>query len=204
MTNTASSSASPTESWLTFLLVVLLIFVAIRDLVSPSALSASAPQTDFSAQRALAHLKIIAVRPHPVGSDENQRVRDYIVEQLKTMGLAPQMQRGSAVGPFVQWGPPYFAGSAENVMVLLPETDPTGTVLWTAHYDSVPTAPGATDNGSGVVVLLETLRALRAGLPLRNTMIFLFTDGEETQGIGAEAFAREHPWAKAVTLGDES
>jgi hypothetical protein len=73
-------------------------------------------------------------------------------------------------------------------------------LLWMAHYDSVPTGPGASDNGSGVVVLLETLRALQAGPRLKNASVFLFTDGEEAGSIGAEAFAREHPRAKEVTL----
>jgi len=37
-----------------------------------------------------------------------------------------------------------------------------------AHYDSVPTAPGAADDASGVAALLETARALRFGPLPRN------------------------------------
>jgi hypothetical protein len=200
MMTTASSSVSAAESWLTFLVIALLIFVALRDLVPPAALPASAPPAEFSAERAAEHLKVIAVRPHPSGTAENERVRDYVIERLKSMGLEPQTQRVTAVSSFEQWGPPYMAGSAEGVMVRLAGNDSTGTILWMAHLDSVPTAPGATDDGSGVVVLLETLRALRTGPPLRNTMVFFFTDGEESGSISAEAFAREDPLAKTVTL----
>lgn len=200
MNNTASASVSSTESWLTFLFIVLLIFVAVRNLARPSALSASASRTEFSVQRALGDLKFIAARPHPAGSAEDERVRDYILKQLKSMGLDPQTQRVSAVASIEKDGPPYWAGSAENIMVRLAGTNPTGTILWMAHYDSVPTAPGANDDGSGVVVLLETLRDLQTSISPRNTMIFLFSGGEEAGSIGAEAFAREHPWAKTVRL----
>ena len=49
--------------------------------------------------------------------------------------------------------------------------------------------------------MLETLRALRAsGTPLRNDVIFLFTDGEENGLLGAHAFIDEHRWAKDVGL----
>jgi Zn-dependent M28 family amino/carboxypeptidase len=69
-----------------------------------------------------------------------------------------------------------------------------------AHYDSVGTAPGATDDGSGVVTLLETLVALKSGPPLRNDVIFLFTDGEELAEVGSQGFVDEHPWAKEVSV----
>ena len=59
-----------------------------------------------------------------------------------------------------------------------------------AHYDSVPAGPGGSDDGSGVVVLLETARALLAGPPLARPVWLLFTDGEEMGLLGAEAFVR--------------
>jgi hypothetical protein len=49
----------------------------------------------------------------------------------------------------------------------------------------VPTGPGASDDGSGVAALLETARALAIGTPLRNDVIFLFTDAEEVGLLGA-------------------
>ena len=74
-------------------------------------------------------------------------------------------------------------------------------VLLTAHYDSVSTGPGANDDGVGVATLLETARALGAsGEHLRNDVVFLFTDSEETGLLGARAFVAEHPWAKDVEV----
>jgi hypothetical protein len=46
--------------------------------------------------------------------------------------------------------------------------------------------------------MLESMRALEAGEPLKNDIVFLFTDGEELGGPGAEAFASEHPAAHRV------
>jgi hypothetical protein len=51
-----------------------------------------------------------------------------------------------------------------------------------------------------VATLLETARALKAGPPLKNDVIFLFTDAEEVGLLGARGFVKEHPWAKEVGL----
>ena len=92
-------------------------------------------------------------------------------------------------------------GNAGNLICLPPEYAPDGrAVMLTAHLDSVAGSPGATDDGSGVAVLLETARALKSGAPLRNTVIFLFTDDEESGLVGAEAFIAHHPWAKEVKV----
>jgi len=69
-----------------------------------------------------------------------------------------------------------------------------------AHYDSVPSGPGAADDGSGVVALLEILRALRSIPPLRNDILFVFTDGEEAGLLGAQAFVDDHPWFRQARL----
>ena len=90
----------------------------------------------------------------------------------------------------------------ENVLARLPGSRGGGkAVLLDAHYDSLATGPGASDNASAVGALLETARALKAsGRPLTNDVIFLFSDGEEVDLMGAEAFVEEHPWAKDVGL----
>jgi hypothetical protein len=64
----------------------------------------------------------------------------------------------------------------------------------------VAESPGATDDGSGVAVLLETARALSASQPLLNSVIFLFTDDEESGTLGAQAFIAHHPWAQNVNV----
>ena len=104
------------------------------------------------------------------------------------------MQTASAVS--TQSG--RVAGTVHNVVARLPGRDPSRAVLLVAHYDSVPVAAGAADDGGGVVTLLETARALVSGPRPRNDVIFLFTDGEEYGLLGARAFLREDPWAYGV------
>ena len=47
----------------------------------------------------------------------------------------------------------------------------------------------------GVSALLESVRALTAGPPLRNDVVVVLTDAEEACLCGAEAFAASHPLA---------
>lgn len=51
----------------------------------------------------------------------------------------------------------YFEGT--NILVKVPGSDKhdTNAVLFSAHYDSVSSAPGATDNGIGAVAALHFL-----------------------------------------------
>ncbi|NJL27883.1 MAG: M20/M25/M40 family metallo-hydrolase [Thermoanaerobaculia bacterium] len=85
-----------------------------------------------------------------------------------------------------------------NVLGRLVGRERGRALLLLTHYDSVPNSPGASDDGSGVAAVLETLRALRSGPQLRNDVIFLFTDGEEAGLLGARAFAEQHPWIDDV------
>ena len=159
---------------------------------TPTPLPASAPLTEFSAERALVHDRSIAQRPHPSGSEDHARVREYIIAQLRALGLDPQLQEATAVGTRYP-----VAGHVVNVLARLPGRVPGGkAVLIAAHYDGVWASPAAGDDGSGSSALLETLRALRAGAPLEHDVIALFSDAEESGLLGAAAFVREHPWAR--------
>jgi Zn-dependent M28 family amino/carboxypeptidase len=183
---------------LTFLVIAIAAGIALFYLVPPAVLPDTAPAAEFSAARAFKHLKVIAREPHPTGSAANADVRDYLIQQLEGQGLKAHVQR-TGIASLLDIYPGYSAGTVENVVARLGGTASTGAVLLMAHYDSVGTAPGATDDGSGVVTLLETLRALKSGPPLLNDVIFLFTDGEELAMVGSQGFVNEHPWAKEVS-----
>ena len=193
------SSISVTEASLTFLFLVLVSALALRSLAPPAAVPASAPPSDFSAERAMKHLDVIAREPHPTGSAANARVRDYLVDQLSSLGLKPEVQMAFAM---TSWdiGAPYGTGIAESILARTSGTNSTGALLLMAHYDSVATGPGAGDNASGVLTVLETVRALRSSARLRNDVVFAFTDGEEDGGLGAQAFLDKHQWAKDLSI----
>ncbi|KAI7867385.1 hypothetical protein BDF14DRAFT_1803276 [Spinellus fusiger] len=69
-------------------------------------------------------------------------------------------------------------------------------ILVNAHYDSVPTSPGVTDDGIGVAVGLELARYFVRKSP-QHSMIFLFNAYEEGGLLGSSAFVK-HPWFKNV------
>jgi hypothetical protein len=184
---------------LAFFTLVAITILTISLIMPPSPLPEDAPATDFSAGRAMQDLKVIAREPHPMGvSQAHADVRDYLLGEIRALGLEPQVQ--DTFGLRVVHPCWAIAGAVENILVRLPGADPDGAILLIAHYDSTPGAPGAGDNGSGVVTLLELLRNLNAGSPLRQDVIFLLTDGEEPGTIGSHAFVGQHPWFEDTKL----
>jgi acetylornithine deacetylase/succinyl-diaminopimelate desuccinylase-like protein len=140
------------------------------------------------------HVREIAREPHPPGTAAHGRAHDYLVERIGAMRLTPNLQDVTAVGTRYA-----VAGRVRNVLTRIPGKRPGGkAVLLMAHYDGVAAGPAAGDDASGSAVLLETLRAIRAGEPLENDVIALFTDAEEAGLLGAAGFVAEHPWAKDV------
>jgi hypothetical protein len=154
-----------------------------------------APASEFSAERAVAVLDELLAEgvPHPIGSAENRRVRTRIIARLEALGLVVEEQH--AIGCHARLS---RCGFVENVMTRIPGSEPGPAVLLMAHYDSVPMAPGAGDDGAGVAAMLEIARILTAEAPRRNPVVLLFTDGEEVGLLGAEAFFGKHPWAQEV------
>ena len=156
---------------------------------TPAPRSADAPAAAFSAARAFEDVEAIARRPHPTGSAENARVRNYLGARMRSLGLevrlAPARGRPSSyyaerVGPELP---------VTNIVGVLPGRDRTAPALAVmAHYDSVPEGPGAGDDAAGVAAALEIARALKAGPQPARDVVFLITDGEEMGLVGASAF----------------
>ena len=186
---------NPLPGIVLFFFLLGLAALSILLLRPPAPLPEGAPADRFSAARALPYVQALAARPHPVGTSAHAEAQAYLVAQLKRLGLEPEIQKAVSVrGQTV--------ATVENVLARLPGSKGGGkAVLLDAHYDSVATGPGATDNALAVGALLETARALKASnRPLANDVIFFFSDGEEVDLMGARAFVDEHPWAKDVGL----
>jgi carboxypeptidase Q len=72
---------------------------------------------------------------------------------------------------------------------------PDEYVVLSAHFDSWDGASGATDNGTGITVMLEALRILREVHPRPRRTLLLGLWGGEEQGInGSRRFAATHPY----------
>src|SRR5512139_1087639 len=173
------------DGLLAFITLACAVVVTVGQTLPPAPLPANTPASEFSAERAVEHIRVIAKGPRPTGSIANAAARNYILAVLKDLGLETETQRD---------------GDLENVAGRIMGTRSSSAVLLTAHLDSVAEGPGATDDGSGVSVLLETARALVSDGPLPNTVMFLFTDFEEGGTVGAKVFIAHHPWARDVKL----
>ena len=165
--------------------------------VIPSPAPATTPETDFASARAMTHLVEIARDAHPPGSPEHARVRGYLEDVLRDLGLEPAVQTTTSIrsgGRLVR------AATVRNIVARMPGSASTGAIVLTAHYDGLELSRAAGDDGVGVVTILETIRALRTGPQLRNDVIVLLTDGEELGLLGARAFVNEHPWMDDVAM----
>ncbi|MGH7948186.1 MAG: M20/M25/M40 family metallo-hydrolase, partial [Candidatus Binataceae bacterium] len=185
MTDERKSVAAPAGPF-TLLIIVTCALWSIRASEPPAPLPADTPADQFSAERAIRDVRIIAQRPHPLGSGDHERVRYYLLARLRELGLQPMVE-SATVARRERVGPDVFA-NVRNVVAELRGADSTGAVMLVAHYDSVPSGPGAGDDAAGVAAILEAVRAIRAGAPLRNDLIVLFTDAEELGLLGAKAF----------------
>jgi len=192
-----SSAASPWLATVVWGCLSLLAALAILELKAPNAVPASAPQNEFSAERALDHVRAVAHVPHSTGTYANAEARQYIIRQLSGLAMNPQVF--TAVGVYNGYGA-LIAGRTTDVVARLPGAANSGAILLMAHYDSVSNGPGAADDASGVAAILEGLRTVKAGAPLKNDLIVLMTDGEEAGLLGADAFVASHPWMKDIGL----
>lgn len=71
---------------------------------------------------------------------------------------------------------------------------PDEYVMLSAHFDSWDGATGATDNGTGTLVMMEAMRILKLVYPQPKRTILVGHWGSEEQGLnGSRAFVEDHP-----------
>ncbi len=71
---------------------------------------------------------------------------------------------------------------------------PDEYVMLSAHFDSWDGGTGATDNGTGSILMMETLRILKEVYPNPKRTILVGLWGSEEQGLnGSRAFVEDHP-----------
>ncbi|MBV1900203.1 MAG: M28 family peptidase, partial [Kordiimonadaceae bacterium] len=184
------------------LLILILMMVLFRglDRAPVDLIPASAPTEVFSGERAKAVMNHLLQenRPHPVGSALNQVVRGRIQARLAELGLESEIQKNfkcSGVSPSCAF--------VENIIAVKKGTDTSvnaKAILLTAHYESAPTSVGAGDDITGVAAMLEIAANLHVMPALKNDIIFLFADAEETGLNGATAFAEDSPLMTKVGL----
>lgn len=71
---------------------------------------------------------------------------------------------------------------------------PDEYIILSAHFDSWDGGTGATDNGTGTLVMMEALRILKKVYPNPKRTILVGHWGSEEQGLnGSRAFVEDHP-----------
>lgn len=77
---------------------------------------------------------------------------------------------------------------------------PDEYVILSAHFDSWDGATGATDNGTGTLIMMEAMRILKKHYPNPKRTILVGLWGSEEQGLnGSRAFVKDHPEIVAKT-----
>ena len=149
------------------------------------------PANEFSTNRAMVHVREIAQKPHPVGSEENARIRDYLVEVMRDqMGLEVEELEGEMTRP-AKGERPEKTFHLVNIFARLPGSETGPGLLLVAHHDSVSRGPGAADDTANIAAILEAVRTLKARGNLKRDLTILLTDGEEVGLLGAKLFVKE-------------
>lgn len=153
--------------------------------------------TEFSVDRAVVPLAEIGEKPHYLGSEAHTEVRKFLISELRKLGLEPHIQEGFSFNPNAK-----TLNKPINIAAKIPGSEDGKALVLLSHYDSAAIhSPGVSDDGVGLVSILESLRAyLASGAKPKNDVIILFTDAEEIGLDGAKLFVDEHPWAKDVGL----
>lgn len=155
------------------------------------------PLSEFSTKRAYDKVEAISKKPHYVGSENHERVANYLIKELKKLGLETSIQEGYTLS---DWG---NLVKSKNILARIEGTANSKALLLLSHYDSAPHSYslGASDAGSGVATILEGVRAfLHDKTPHKNDIIILFSDAEELGLNGAALFVTQHKWANDVDL----
>ena len=139
----------------------------------------------FSATNAMIHLNEMASEIHYMGTAENRKVKDYILQEFEKLGIPTEIFVGHTQST---WGSNYTRiGRTENIIATIKGNSTDKAVMVVGHYDSVLSSPGAADDVHSVACMLEIAKLLKREQH-ENDIIFMITDGEENGLFGAKAF----------------
>ncbi len=141
------------------------------------------PAPEFDVARVLDDIRYLAreVGPRHGTSDAYREAADWVEQRFTELGYTVDRQQVD-VPAGTSWGIRVPAGRTPNIIASPPGfDDATDHRIVGAHLDTVPQAPGAEDNASGIAVMLELAR-LYAGSerPVR----FIAFTAEEPRGSG--------------------
>jgi hypothetical protein len=115
------------------------------------------------------------------------------LEDLAPAGIYDWADLESVEAARLTWDADVFSPAVSgNLVARIPGNDPSRAMILGAHIDS-PNSPGALDDGSGSVILLEVARALNASQMQPPTDLYLVWFGSEELGLyGSSHFVATH------------
>jgi hypothetical protein len=115
------------------------------------------------------------------------------LEDLGAAGIASWNDLSRVTAVRVRWDADVLSpGASQNLIARIPGADPSRAVILGAHLDS-PNSPGAMDDGSGAVALLEIARAIEAARARPATDLYLCWFGSHERGLfGSSVFLATH------------
>lgn len=130
----------------------------------------------------------MVARQEMLYAELNEPQRQAFDAELARVGAAGSFEKEVRIRSGLQHGD---SGQGTNLIATHRVPGAKGTVLFMAHYDSVGTSPGASDDGMAVASLLQLMRETIARNDAQNNIVFLFTDAEELGLLGAKHFVSQ-------------
>ena len=201
---------------LIFLLYLCSFYISYRAsrIVPAPKTSAGSSTNEFVEEAARKHLDAIAsFGPRPTGSYANEiQTVNYIIEALRKIKLSTredvvfeidvQRPSGTFTLDFIGGFTSVYRNVTNILVRLAPKENypPKDSVLISAHFDSIPGGPGASDDAVSCAVMFEVLRCIAQTRWFRFThgVVFNFNGAEENVLQASHGFITQHEWAKTI------
>jgi len=172
-----------------YLPILWIILFSVFTIKQVDPIAVQAPSIDgFSAKSAMKHLEIMASERHPMGTEANRKVKNYILDEFNKLGIPTEMFIGHSTRK--RGDNQIRIGRTENIIATIKGKSNGKAVMVVGHYDSVLGSAGAADDVHSVACMLEIAKTLKQK-EHENDIIFLVTDGEEKGLMGAKAFTEQ-------------
>ena len=183
-------------------IILLSMVVLISSIIGFNSLYPSKPNTNdkerLNVENQIDYIKDIALEPHSIFDyKEHERVRNYLIDEFKELGLEPKIYTYEDV--YVERSK--TKEDLKNIYVEI-KGKSDSYIMISTHYDSSRAKPeryaekdgskGAADAGYGLSTILETVKTIKENnVELNNGIKILITDGEEYGLLGAKEAVKE-------------
>lgn len=203
-TTTQRSSLKDLLIWNSLFVCVLVligpVYLYLASINVPLSKSSNVSLAEFSEERAMIYLnELISLGPRVSHTYENIQAKFVILSQIER--ICSTHRRNLRCEIDIQTFTNIYSNDLDNILVRISNmsaTNSSSSLLLTGHYDTVEFSSGTSDDGSGVVILLELMNNLlndeRISFSDKN-LIVLLTNGEETGPEGVLSFLNSHSWS---------